>query len=180
MWRTNSTPPASWLAPLAALACLTAACSEGVGPAAAPSAYDASVSIPLELGTGQASFEAVPPFGGRVELIHGPQGGYHIYGRYRFSGFAPDVYVSFRVTPAEGGAPLNNATDRVRRIDQRGLVRAGSAWECASPELVILTAIPGPADVVGRRYRWEVFVRSAATGQIATAEREVTIEDDVP
>lgn len=166
--------------PLLVLACLAAACSDDPAPAPTPNTYDASAAIPLELGTGRMAYEVVPPFGATAELVHGPQGGYHIYGRYRFSGFAPDVYVSFRVTPAEGGAPLNNPEDRVRRLDQRGLQHAGSAWECAFPELVILTAIHGPADVVGRRFRWEIFVRSAATGQIATTEREITIVDEVP
>jgi len=159
---------------------LLAACSEGPAPAPTPPSYDASASIPLELGTGRTAYEAVPPSGANVELVHGPQGGYHIYGRYRFSDFAPDVYVNFRLTPAEGGAALNNPDDRVRRIEQRGLQRAGDAWECAFPELVILTTIRGPADVVGRRFRLELFLRSAATGQIATTEREITIVDDVP
>lgn len=142
--------------------------------------YDAAVSIPLELGTGRLAYETLPPFGASVGLVHGQQGGYHIYGRYRFSGFAPDVYVSFRLTPAEGGAPLNDPTDRVRRIEQRGLRRAGDGWESAYAELVILTQIHGPAEVVGRRFRLEIFVRSAATGQIATTEREVTIVEEVP
>ncbi len=171
---------ASWVARLVALACALAACSEGAAPAPTPDTYDAAASIPLELGTGRTTYETVPPFGATMELVHGPQGGYHIYGRYRFSGFAPDVYVSFRVTPAEGGAPINNADDRVRRIEQRGLQRAGDGWECSFAELVILTAIHGPADVVGRRFRLEVFIRSAATGQVATTEREITIVDDVP
>lgn len=177
MQRAPSTPNAFRLA-LALVGTVTA-CPNSP-PAVGPDTYDAAASILLELGTGRNAFEAVAPVGSSVELVHGPQGGYHIYGRYRFRGFTPDVYVSFRLTPVEGGAPVNNPADRVRRLDQHGLQRVGEGWEAASPELVILTTIRGPGEVIGHRFRWEVFVRSAATGQVATAERDVTIVDDVP
>lgn len=161
-----------------ALALALAACDESAAPVDAGDAYDALAMIPLELGTGDHAYETVPPTGGTVELVHGPQGGYHILGRYRFRGFPPDVYVSFRVTPVEGGAPLNNPDERVRRAAPRGLVQVDGDWQNAFPELVVLTAIRSAEPVVGRTFRWDVFVRSAAGGSVATASREVTIVDD--
>ena len=162
-------------------AALGTGCSGGSTPdAGMPSSVDGFADIGLELGTGQLSYETVPPYGARVELIHGPQGGYHVYGRYRFAGFGPDINVTFRVTPAEGGAPVNDPTYRVHRLAGRGLAQWQSGWECSSPELVILTQVHGPGDVVGRRFRWEVFVQDVATQRVATAVREITIVDDVP
>jgi hypothetical protein len=141
--------------------------------------FDASALIPLELGTGRRELEALPPAGGRVELVYGPQGGYHLNGRYRFRGFAPDVYISFRVTPVEGGAPVNQVLDPVRRLAPRGLVQVDGWWESAFTELVILGVVEAPLDLVGRRFRWELFVREAATGRVATTEREILIVNDV-
>ena len=44
--------------------------------------------------------------GGTIELIYGPQGGYHVWGRARFHGFEPDVDVAFAVTRLRDGALL--------------------------------------------------------------------------
>ena len=158
-----------------------AGCPDGPVPSDATVAtVDGFAAIALELGTGQTSWETLPPYGATVELIHGPQGGYHFWGRYRFNGFPPDVSVSFVVTPIEGGDAINDPTNRVHRLDQRGLVRTDSGWECAFPELVILTTIHAPSDVVGRRFRWQILMQNTATHQYATAEREITIVDNDP
>ena len=162
--------------------CLALAVVAGCGESGAlvDSGDQSLTAVSLEVGTGQATFEAVPPVGGSVELVHGPQGGYHFLGRCRFTGLPPDVYLSFRVTPVEGGDPVNNPADRVHRMAQQGLVQDGDAWESAFGELVILTAIRSPADVVGRRFVWETSLQSAATHQVVTAQREITIVDEVP
>lgn len=137
----------------------------------------------FELGTGQLGWETLPPFGGRAELIHGPQGGYHIFGRVRYTGLSPDVRVWFRVTPVEGGAPLNDPTDRIRlyydvnTMTSRGLLRTAAGWESSNALLVILVNIQGPAGVVGRRFRFEAFAQAAGSDAIATTEREITIVD---
>ena len=165
---------------LLALALMAGSCTPDSPAGDAGSRADALAGIALELGTGQASFVSLPPSGASVELVHGPQGGYHILGRVRFRGFPPDVFTSFRVTPEKGGDPINDPTDRVHRLDQRGLVRIGDEWESSFAELVVLTAIHSPDLVVGRRFRWEVFVQNAATGQVATTEREITVVDELP
>ena len=136
--------------------------------------------IRLELGSGQLAWEDLAP-GGRVELIHGPQGGYHIFGRVRFDRLGPDVRVSFRVTPAEGGAPLTDPDDRIRLAEGRGLRPVDGAWECSGPLLVVLVAVNSAAAadaLVGRRCRFEATVTSLSSGQSATVAREVTIAND--
>ncbi len=146
---------------------------------------DAGVDAPvgdvrLALGSGQLYWEDLPP-GARVELIHGPQGGYHIFGRVRFDRLGPDVRVTFRVAPAEGGAPLNDPDDRIRLAEGRGLVPGNGVWECSNPLLVVLVAVnssAAAAALVGRRFRLEATVTSLASGQSATASREVIIVND--
>lgn len=136
--------------------------------------------IALELGTGLEAFQPVPETGGRVELVHGPQGGYHLLGRYRFTGMQPDVNVYFRVTPTGGGAALNAPTDRFRRTQPRTLTANGAGWENIHAELVILTEIGLPTEVVGHTVRWEIVLEEVATGRLATAHRDITVADDEP
>lgn len=144
--------------------------------------FDAGMYEPvsLDLGTGLERFESVAPFGDRVELIHGPQGGYHILGRYRFATFQPDVFVYFRVTPVDGGAPVNDVARRLRRIERMGLTRTATGFESAYAELVIFTEISFPTEVVGRRFVWEIVVEEVSTGRLATTRREITVVDDLP
>ncbi len=154
--------------------------SDARGPSPMP--FDAGMysAISLELGTGFTAWAPVSPMGSRVELVHGPQGGYHIYGRVRFAGFAPDVYVFFRVTPVDGGAPVNDPTARIRRNNPQGLTAYQGGWETTYGELVIFTQIASPNEVVGRHFVWEVVVQDVATGRLATTQREITVVDDEP
>ncbi|MFO0630897.1 MAG: hypothetical protein U0325_35450 [Polyangiales bacterium] len=132
----------------------------------------------LELGSGQLAWEPLRPSGNRLELIHGPQGGYHVFGRVRFRGLGPDVYVSFRVTPSGGGPAINDPASRVRLRDTRGLVRIGDdAYETSGAQLVILEAIRGPMDVVGRDFRLEMTVQRFESTQTISATAEITIVD---
>ncbi len=173
-----------------------AACSEAA-PVTSPTSdlgatYDGSVlrrdpfdastyePVPLELGTGLEAWQSVAPTGDRVELVHGPQGGYHILGRYRFDGFMPDVFAYFRVTPVEGGAPVNTPTVRLHRTSTAGLTRVESGYQSTYAELVIFTQISFPTEVVGRRFVWELVLEEVSSGRFATTRREITVVDDVP
>lgn len=168
----------------AALSALLTACS-GASPAA--DAGVDRVEIPsadigaelLELGTGQLAWEPLSPTGNRLELIHGPQGGYHVFGRVRYRALGPDVYLSFRVTPVGGGPALNDPAARVRLREGRGLVRLGAdQWETSGAQLVILEAIRGPEDVVGRSFRLEMTVQRFEGAETASAASEITIIDE--
>lgn len=159
---------------------LLAACAER------PVAPDATVDRPpiarcVDLGTGQLYWEDLDADAGgatRVELIHGPQGGYHIFGRVRFDCFGPDVYVRFRVAPVGGGAPVNDPMDRIRLVEARGLVPSGPGWESSNALLVVLTAVRHPSVVVGQRFRFEAFVSMVPSGPEVTVAREIVIVDD--
>ena len=134
----------------------------------------------VELGTGQLNWEPLAPTGTHVELIHGPQGGYHIFGRVRFSAPTPDVYIRFRVTPATGGATLNDPNDRLHLVEGRGLTRTATGFESTTALLVVLVNIRGPAEVVGRSVRLEaVLTPSPGTAETpsTTASREVLVVD---
>ncbi len=156
-----------------------AACGDTRPPADVPP-VDGSVVTGVELGTGQLYWEPLAATGTHVELIHGPQGGYHIFGRVRFTAPTSDVYVSFRVTPTTGGAALNDATDRLHLVEGRGLTRTATGWESTSALLVVLVNIRGPAEVVGRSVRFETAITpSPATPEIpsGTTSREVLVVD---
>ncbi len=145
-------------------------------------AGDAIVALgTADLGTGQLAWEPLAPSGTHVELIHGPQGGYHIFGRVRFDRLGPDVYVRFRVTPSAGGAPLNDPTERVHLVEGRNLMRTAAGWEAANAMLVVLTAVHGPAEVVGRSFRLEATITpSPAVPETpgVTVSRDIVIVDE--
>jgi hypothetical protein len=165
------------------LACAGSGCSDpGVTPA------DAAVDVPrydsttivdptLDLATGQSSWEPLSD-GSPIELIHGPQGGYHLFARLREQQLGGDVQVTFSVTPAEGGAPTNDPTDRIRLREGRGLLRTSQGWETSSALLVILVTVRAPAEVVGRRFVLEATVSPTGSGSSATVRRAITIVDE--
>ena len=149
---------------------------------------DASVDLPptdgsaivdptLEVGTGQSAWESLAD-GASVELIHGPQGGYHLFARIREQRLGSDVQVTFRVTPAEGGDPINDPTDRIRLLDGRGLLHTSQGWESTSALLVILVRIQGPAEVVGHRYVLEANVVATGSTVPTSVRRTITIVDE--
>jgi hypothetical protein len=139
---------------------------------------------PVELGTGQDYFMNLPRAGGRVELVHGPQGGWHVYGRVRLRGIAPDVYLTFSLVPEEGGAPVNLANETVRRQERHGLILVGDVYESSVGELVILADGVRPPDVVGRRFRFGVRVERPDPVMlrvlVGSDERVVDVIDEVP
>src|SRR5688500_751925 len=72
---------ASALHAFALLACSTA-------PSTEP--RDAGAAARVELGTGEVAFESIPESGATLELVHGPQGGYHLVVAIRVWELVPD------------------------------------------------------------------------------------------
>ena len=131
----------------------------------------------LELGTGQTDWESLVP-GSTVELIHGPQGGYHVFARIRESRLGGDVRVAFRATDADGGRVLNDPTDEIHLLEGRGLLRTAAGWETSNALLVILVQVHAPGDVVGRTLVLEADVIPAGATTPSSVRRVVTVVDD--
>ncbi len=136
----------------------------------------------VELGTGQFSWEPLDRPEATLELVYGPQGGFHLWGRARWSGEAPDVDVSFRVTRSSDGMEFHAPTPVRRRIE--GGVRYGvqpldDGRLQTDAELVILN-LSCARSLVGERVRVELFVRDRATGGSSSTEREARVIDEVP
>lgn len=110
----------------------------------------------LEVGAGSTAFEALAA-GDAVELVMGPQGGWHVDVAARFGGMSPEgltlEYLAIDVeTGAELGFPIKSAlnADRVEYL----------AGACVRTGDRVVFDIAGPADVVGR----EVELRIEARG----------------
>jgi predicted transcriptional regulator len=138
--------------------------------------------VTVSLGTGQNDYEDIARVNGRVELIYGAQGGYHVWGRARFRGFAPDVDVSFQAERVDTGQVLHMPQPARRWIQdgvRRGLLDLGGGEFMTDAELVILN-LACSSDLVGRQLRLRLFLRERATGRTVTDERIATVVDEVP
>ncbi len=100
------------------------------------------------LGTGVGAYEALPD-GAGIELVQGPQGGWHLDVTVRASGFDPDgVLLSY--VAEQGGASVSFATSAVLsegsvlltedgwdRVGDRVVLDIGSADEVVGAEVVV-------------------------------------------
>ena len=147
--------------------------------AAAPDSGLAGVEV--SFGTGQIDWEDVPVAGGQLELIYGAQGGYHVWGRGRFHGFAPDIDVAFTAVDLATGTLLHMQTWARRRIENNvsyGLESVGGGTFETDAELVVLN-IQCASEVVGHQLQVRVFVRERATMRVGTDVRTATVVDVV-
>lgn len=132
----------------------------------------------LELGAGQLDWEPLSPTAVTPsELIHGPQGGYHLFGRLRSMRLPDAVQVTFRVTDLTSGRVLNNPDERITLRNGRGLSGAPGAWATSNALLIILERIMGPAEVVGHVVEIEAFVRPLNDVRAARVVRRVRVVD---
>ena len=75
---------------LAACAVIAIACAScATQPSASDANEDARDAPWLELGTGLMAYEALPDDDPTLELVQGPQGGWHVHLSLRMHGFAP-------------------------------------------------------------------------------------------
>jgi hypothetical protein len=156
--------------------CLTAGLPDGGVPG------DGDADVTVTLGTGQLEYEDLARPDGPIELVYGPQGGYHLWGRARIRGFAPDVEVSFTVTRAETGAVLHSPRPARRWFEdgvRRGLRPLGGGEFVTDAEVMVLD-LACATDLVGSRVRIQLLVRERASGRTASDERVTTVVDEVP
>lgn len=122
----------------------------------------------LTLGTGDTTFEMLTE-GGDIELVHGPQGGWHVVVAARFSGFDPDgAVLTFEVR--DGDEVLVSIA---MALLERRLTREGLAY--LELNAFAIFDITGPDAVVGRTVTLSANIRA---GEIElTDERTATIVD---
>jgi hypothetical protein len=138
--------------------------------------------VTVAVGTGQSDFVDLPPTGGTIEIVYGPQGGYHVWGRARFRGFAPDVDVAFQVTQLDDGRILHSPLPLHRWVENgvlRGLVDLGGGEFMTNAEQVVLN-IACSTDLVGRHILLELWVTERASGRVAYDHRDVRVVDNDP
>jgi hypothetical protein len=147
----------------------------GCGVPSRASFDSGGVAPRVQLGTGTASFVELPPSGGRVELVHGPQGGYHIDLTTRIWGLDPErLQLTYRVVRRSDGSVLSVTTYLLSagRVLREGdhLLRAGD---------IAVLSITGPMDVVPGEVELSVQAR-ARDGTVASDIRFAFIVDDIP
>jgi hypothetical protein len=146
------------------------------GPAptdAGPCELDASAPRWLVLGTGDVFMPVAD--GDSIEVIHGPQGGFHLEVTARFGlEVSPDMHVlRYDVTRTDG---TTLGTTQIA-LNERRLARTCGGWQ-RDGDIVMLT-ITAPTDVADTEV--DVLVQLlGADGALARDERRVHVVDDVP
>ncbi len=134
---------------------------------------DVHVEPTLEIGGGLESYVELPPTGGELELVHGPQGGWHVNLSLRLRGIEPTSH-SWRVERSEDARALAAFELGTR---EGSFVPRGDALERVG-ELVILDVI-GPEEVVGRDVHVSASVRDLG-GVSIEASLDARIVDREP
>ena len=130
----------------------------------------------MEVGSGSFSFQEIGTGHDEVDLIHGPQGGYHVFGSLRVKDVALDPSVSvlfgFRAPDACDDLMLPEAKTPIS-IGQDAFRNAGDGWRAAYGYLVILDTT-APLDLDGRRFILSAELTDAA-GTLYRNEVEVLV-----
>lgn len=139
-------------------------------------AVDAAVPGPsVVLGTGTSAFEDIPMTGGELELVGGPQGGFHVFVTARIFEMDPDgMTLTFDATNVATGenvgtpASFNLVLARIQREGDH-FVRAG--------DFLILDNM-SPDAVRGLTLDVRVTAQEADGGLMATDHREILVVDN--
>ena len=165
------------LTALAATGCGTEADAPDAGPGPdvdAACAVGGGAPPWLLVGTGAESFVALAP-GAEIELIHGPQGGYHLSTTALFGlGVSPDDYVLRYEVRRLDGTLLG--TTGVALLERR-LARACGGW-FRGGDIVVLS-ISGPTEVAGDEVDLSVQLLQGTT-ELARDVRRVRVVDGLP
>jgi hypothetical protein len=143
-------------------------------------------AVGLDLGTGETSFVSLVD-GGTIELVMGPQGGWHVWASTRIIGVDPNGRIIHYVAETTDGVVLAEAS---LALMTRFLTPIDGGWLRLGDRVIF--PITGPADVVGRTIVLRVTLEDpaildsgasdggVARHAIASAMHVVTIVDDVP
>ena len=129
----------------------------------------------VEIGTGLTDFAPIPE-GGEVELVMGPQGGWHIEIATRLYGLEPmDLNLRLQGFDAETGSLITIVVERV--LTRRRVRDEGDHYLRLGDQLVF--EIGDPSEVIGKRVRIEVDA-TPVDGPPVHAEKTVLIVDRMP
>lgn len=142
-------------------------------PAGRCEGQDGGANPCIELGVGPDARPAISA--DTIEIVHGPQGGWHLEVGARFVGLDPDgLEVAYDVTRLRDGASLGASRFRVaaRRLlsEPPALVRAG--------DIVVLDVIRGD-DLVGDEVQVALRVE-AAGAEVGSDARTLVVVDQRP
>lgn len=146
------------------------------GSTDAGSPVDADSETPaagrVELGTGTTSFVAIPESGGQLELVAGPQGGWHVDVTARLYDFEIEgLLLSYEIR--RDGAIVS--MPRQFELREAIVVREGDHWLRAGD--FVPFEITMPSDVVGDTVTVQVLAEPTE-GSAASDARTVLIVDE--
>lgn len=148
---------------------------QGGGSADAGPVGDAFEVVRVELGTGTSGFEPIAE-GADLELVAGPQGGWHVWVTARIWNSRIDgLIIDYEAVPVGGTEPVSMPTQLELRADR--VVHEGDHFLRAGDFVVM--DITGPSDLVGVELVLRVRITDT-TGRSASDERRVTIVDRLP
>jgi hypothetical protein len=158
-------------------ACAVACGGGGAAPTedAGPPAVEVAVTGParLELGVGTTRFEALAE-GGAVELVLGPQGGWHVDLTARGENLLPDgLTLRYEVRDDARPTPWNHPV--TASLNARRVLADGGGWVRVGDRAVF--DIRAAGEVTGLRVR--VTVRAERGGAVVAEDsRTVRVVDD--
>lgn len=133
----------------------------------------ATVEPHVVLGTGESSFQPLTD-GGTIELVSGPQGGFHVLVSALLYGMDPEgLLLTYEVRRVGETAQLNMPTQIALRTAR--VIRDGDHWVRTGDFAVL--AISAPADVIGDTVEIVVRAEPVAGGTFEDT-RTVTVVDE--
>jgi hypothetical protein len=132
-----------------------------------------SVDPRVVLGTGTSSFVTIPDDGAELELVAGPQGGWHVDLTARLWDVDLDgLRIRYEAVPVGGTTPISVPTELI--LSPSRVVREGDHWLRAGDFLQM--DVTNPAEVVGMQLDVSVHVEDRA-GLTAEDTRRAVIVD---
>ncbi len=129
----------------------------------------------MELGTGRANFIEIPTSGASMELVAGPQGGWHLDVSVRLYDITVEgLLLSYRTE--QDGTTISMPGEFL--LSERRLIRDGDRWLRQGDQLIF--DILGPEEVVGETV--DVFVVAAPPDgpPVMDARMGVLVVDEEP
>jgi len=153
----------------------------GAGVDATPPGDAATIVPRIEIGGGTDAFEPLGP-GSTAELVHGPQGGYHVQIAFRLWGIDPEgLLIQAHGYDATTGDEITIPAERIltaRRVSMEGdhLLRLGDRLVFTTTDP---TTVYDPATSTGTDLRITATL-TPAIGDPVMAETTTTVVDVTP